>query len=89
MKYDLNIKDLKAVVFDWDNTLAESRTALVFAVNKVLAEYGLKNWEIEKKKYIENLKNNIKYSYIEEKGKEAQIEFEINEVFDASKIEIV
>lgn len=47
------------------------------------------DWEIEKKKYIENLKNNIKYSYIEEKGKEAQIEFEINEVFDASKIEIV
>ena len=55
MKYDLNIKDLKAVVFDWDNTLAESRTALVFAVNKVLAEYGLKNWEIEKKKRDNNL----------------------------------
>ena len=35
----LNLKELKAAVFDWDNTLAESRTALVYCVNQVLQEY--------------------------------------------------
>lgn len=41
----LNLQELKAAVFDWDNTLAESRTALVFCVNKVLQEYHLPQWE--------------------------------------------
>ncbi len=54
-QYDLNIKDLKVVVFDWDNTLAESRTALVYSVNQVLKEYGLNDWEIEKQKRDNNL----------------------------------
>lgn len=48
--YDLNIKNLKVAVFDWDNTLAESRTALVYSINQVLKEYGLQDWEIEKQK---------------------------------------
>ena len=48
--YDLNIKNLKIAVFDWDNTLAESRTALVYSINQVLKEYGLNDWETEKKK---------------------------------------
>lgn len=48
--YDLNIKNLKIAVFDWDNTLAESRTTLVYAINQVLKEYGLNDWETEKKK---------------------------------------
>ena len=56
-KYDLNIKNLKIVVFDWDNTLAESRTALIYAINQVLAEYGLKDREIEKQKRDNNRKN--------------------------------
>ena len=46
----LNLKELKAAVFDWDNTLAESRTALVFCVNKVLREYNLPEWEVVKAK---------------------------------------
>ena len=54
-KYNLNIKKLKVAVFDWDNTLAESRTALVYSVNKVLKEYGLNDWEIEKQKRNNNL----------------------------------
>lgn len=54
-KYDLSIKNLKIAVFDWDNTLAESRTALVYSINQVLSEYGLQDWEIEKKKRDNNL----------------------------------
>ena len=46
----LNLQELKVAVFDWDNTLAESRTALVFCVNKVLHEYNLPEWEIVKAK---------------------------------------
>lgn len=46
----LNLKELKAAVFDWDNTLAESRTALVFCVNKVLQEYNMPEWNIVKAK---------------------------------------
>lgn len=44
----LKIDGLKIAVFDWDNTLAESRTALVYAINQILPEYGLPEWEIVK-----------------------------------------
>ncbi len=43
---ELNISKLEYVLFDWDNTLAESRTALVTVVNQVLAEYNLPPWEV-------------------------------------------
>lgn len=46
----LNLKELKAAVFDWDNTLAESRTALVYCVNQVLQEYSMPEWNIVKAK---------------------------------------
>lgn len=46
----LSLKSLKYVLFDWDNTLAESRTALVTVVNQVLAEYHMPNWDIVKKR---------------------------------------
>lgn len=46
----LNLKELKASVFDWDNTLAESRTALVYCVNQVLQEYSMPEWDIVKAK---------------------------------------
>ena len=51
----LNISKLKYVLFDWDNTLAESRTSLVYAVDKVLANYGLPCWEVSKEKRNRNL----------------------------------
>ena len=51
----LDISKLKYVLFDWDNTLAESRPALVAAVNKVLAAYNLPDWEISKEKRDCNL----------------------------------
>lgn len=50
----LSLKSLKYVLFDWDNTLAESRTALVTVVNQVLAEYHMPNWDIVKNAAMPN-----------------------------------
>lgn len=55
MEKTQNIKNLRAVVFDWDNTLVESRSALEFCVNKVLKAYNLPEWNIVKKKRDDNL----------------------------------
>ncbi len=41
----LNTDRLKAVVFDWDGTLAETRTPRLWAVNQIMAKYGLPDWE--------------------------------------------
>ena len=41
----LDLSKLEYVIFDWDNTLAESRSTLVLSVNRVLKEYGLPDWE--------------------------------------------
>lgn len=46
-------------------------------------------WNIEKKKYINNLKNNIKYKLIEENTSSTVDDIKINEVFDISKVEII
>lgn len=46
----LDISKLQYVLFDWDNTLAESRTPLVFAVNKVLEEYHMPDWNVVKQR---------------------------------------
>ncbi len=51
----LSLAKLKVVLFDWDNTLAESRTPLVYAVNKVLEEYGLPDWNVVKQRRDNNL----------------------------------
>ena len=46
MRYPkLRADKLKIVIFDWDNTLAETRTPLIYAVNRVLKEYGLPEWK--------------------------------------------
>ena len=50
-----NIKNLRVVVFDWDNTLVESRSALEFCVNKVLKAYNLPEWKITKQKRDDTL----------------------------------
>lgn len=52
---NLNISKLRYVLFDWDNTLAETRPALVFGINQVLAEYGLPEWDEIKKRRDKNL----------------------------------
>lgn len=46
---ELDISELRYVLFDWDNTLVESRTVLVKVVNQVLAEYSLPAWDDVKK----------------------------------------
>ena len=41
----LNISKLKYAVFDWDNTLVESRSSLTSAIDKVLEIYKLPCWD--------------------------------------------
>lgn len=60
-KLDLN--KVKYVLFDWDNTLAESKTALLYAIRQVIAEKNLPCWEdLEKRRnhdlsFRENFEN--------------------------------
>ncbi len=51
----LPIDKVKLVIFDWDNTLAETRTSLTFAVNQILKDYGMPDWEEVKKQRDTNL----------------------------------
>ena len=51
----LDISKLKYALFDWDNTLAESRSSLVASVNEVLAFYHMPVWDEVKKKRDCNL----------------------------------
>ncbi len=51
----LDISKLRFVLFDWDNTLAESRSSLVAAIDRVLAGRGLPPWKISKEKRDRNL----------------------------------
>ncbi len=51
----LPIDKLKVVLFDWDNTLAESRTPLLYAINKVLEEYHMPEWNVVKSRRDDNL----------------------------------
>ena len=52
---NLSVDGLKAAVFDWDNTLAESRSTLVYTINQILPQYGLEDWETVKSKRDNNL----------------------------------
>ena len=49
------LSDLQYALFDWDNTLAESRSSLVAAVDQVLMEYHLPPWCESKNKRDRNL----------------------------------
>lgn len=51
----LSIKNLRVAAFDWDNTLAYSKEALVFSINKVLPLYNLPCWDIVKTRRDRNL----------------------------------
>ena len=49
-------------------------------------------WNLEKEKYIKNIKNNVKYEYINENLDNENVKEDlpkINEVFDVSKVEII
>ncbi len=41
----LNADRLRVAVFDWDGTLVESRTPRLWAVNRIMDQYGLPDWE--------------------------------------------
>jgi phosphoglycolate phosphatase len=47
----------KLVIFDWDNTLAITRPAVVESMNYVLNKYGLEPWDIIKGKHRDNTKS--------------------------------
>ncbi len=51
----LDADKLKAAVFDWDGTLAETRTPRLWAVNQIMPEYGLPDWESTRDKQDKNL----------------------------------
>lgn len=46
-----NLKKPQVIIFDWDNTLAQSRDVVVSSINKILEKYGKEKWEFTKKKY--------------------------------------
>ena len=51
----LDLQKVEYILFDWDNTLAESRTCLVATVNEILQKYHLPDWEHQKQKRDPNL----------------------------------
>lgn len=70
----LDVSKLKYALFDWDNTLVESRSSLTAAVNIVLSEYGLPSWENVKQRRDANLsfKDNFPLIF----GKEGAVAYE-------------
>ena len=47
----------KAILFDWDGTLAETRSAVVESMEYVLKHYGKEPWDITKTKYRDTNKS--------------------------------
>ncbi len=47
----------KAILFDWDGTLAETRTAVVCAMEYTLSQYQKAPWDITKQKYRDTTKS--------------------------------
>lgn len=47
----------RAVLFDWDGTLAETRPAVVAAMEHTLAAYGREPWDETKRKYRDTSKS--------------------------------
>lgn len=51
------IKLPKAILFDWDDTLAHTRAAVVEAMEYVLKKYGREDWNTTKTKYRDTSKS--------------------------------
>jgi phosphoglycolate phosphatase len=47
----------KIILFDWDNTLAITRLAVVKSMNYVLSKYDLEEWDTAKNKYRDKTKS--------------------------------
>ena len=41
----------KSIIFDWDGTLAQTRNAVVYAMEYILKKYNKAPWDITKNKY--------------------------------------
>lgn len=64
----------KLVIFDWDDTLAKTRNAVVKAMNYVLKLYNLPEWDIikeQKRDKNKSLKENFPNFFGEEEAKNA------------------
>lgn len=64
----------KLVIFDWDDTLAKTRNAVVKAMNYVLSLYNLPEWDIikeQKRDKNKSLKENFPNFFGEEEAKNA------------------
>ncbi len=73
----LNIEKLFAKI-------VQKKYKMIFLTNE--------EWNLEKEKYIKNIKNNVKYEYINENLDNENVKEDlpkINEVFDVSKVEII
>ena len=73
----LNLQNVEYILFDWDNTLAESRTCLVATVNEILKKYNLPDWEHQKQKRDPNLsfRDNFPNVFGEKLAKQAYAEY--------------
>ena len=74
-KQNVNImKKPKLVIFDWDDTLAKTRNAVVKAMNYILKLYNLPEWDIikeQKRDKNKSLKENFPNFFGEEEAKNA------------------
>ena len=61
--------------------ICNKKVKIIFITNEL--------WEVEKKKYIENIKNNRSYELIQEISKEIDDNDDIVDIFDKSKLEII
>ena len=69
----LDLNKLKVAVFDWDGTLAETRTPRLWAVNQIMPQYGLPDWESTRNKQDKYLSfmDNFPLVFGKDKAKEA------------------
>ena len=69
----LDFNKLKFAIFDWDNTLADTKHLLVESINKTLSRFNLPVWEVVKHRRNPNLsfQENFKYFFGNELAEEA------------------
>jgi len=66
----------KAIIFDWDGTLAETRSAVVDSMEYVLKHYGKEPWDITKAKYRDTNKS-LKENFSNFFGKQADEAYQL------------
>ena len=72
------MKQPKLIIFDWDDTLAKTRNAVVKAMNYVLSKNNLPEWDVikeQKRDKNKSLKENFPNFFGEERAKEVYQEY--------------